>query len=316
VSEAALPPIEGRRDTGLVSYILLLFMGLAWGLMISMQKISIQHGAHPIGLGFWMVLTSTLMLAVPVLLKHRPRRFRKDVFLFCLFCGVVGIGFPSVALAWAAAELPAGIVAITFASMPIFTYALSVLFRVEGAERMRLIGVCIGLSGMLLILLPKQSLPSPSMVPWALLAILACFSMATENFVAGGFRPPNVKSMQLTCGRNAVAVLLLAPVVYFTDTGIPLFEPWGPMQYAATATGLLTATAFTTLLYVIKTSGPTFGSQVSYLITLFGIGWGMILFDERHSGYVWGALVLTIIGLALVQPRKPNNLLVQIQKKL
>ena len=69
-------------------------------------------------------------------------------------------------------------------------------------------------------------------------------------------------------------------------------------------------------MYVINTSGPIFGSQVSYLITLFGMGWGMILFDERHSGYVWGALVLTIIGLALVQPRKPNNLLVQLQKKL
>ncbi|MEQ9491802.1 MAG: DMT family transporter [Alphaproteobacteria bacterium] len=316
MSEVALPPLQGRHNAGLVPYILLLLMGLAWGLMISVQKIAAAAGAHPIGLGFWMVATSTALLAIPVLFRTPPRRFRRDVMIFCVLCGVIGIGFPSVALAWAASELPAGIVAITFTSMPIFTYALSVLFRVEAAERQRLIGVCIGMAGMLLILLPKQSLPTPDMAPWALLAILACFSMATENFLAGGFRPPDVTSMQLTCGRNSVAVILLAPIVYFTDTAIPLFEPWGPMQYAATATGFLTAGAFTTLLYVIKTSGPIFGSQSSYLITLFGMGWGMILFDERHSGYVWAALLLTILGLALVQPRKPINILEKIQSKL
>lgn len=316
MSEATAQQLEGRFHTGLVSYILLLFMGLAWGLMISMQKLSTIHGAHPIGLGFWMVVTSAVILCVPVLIKYPPKRFRMDVFLFCLFCGIVGIGFPSVALAWATAELPAGIVAITFASMPIMTYVMSVVSKVEAAERNRLIGVCVGLIGMLLIILPEQSLPEPSMVPWVLLAILACFGMASENFAAGGFRPPNVKSIQLTCGRNLIAVVLLAPVVYFTDTAIPVFEPWGTMQIAATATGVLTAAAFTTLLYVINTSGPIFGSQVSYLITLFGMGWGMILFDERHSVYVWGALVLTIVGLALVQPRKPVNILEKLSGKL
>jgi len=60
------------------------------------------------------------------------------------------------------------------------------------------------------------------------------------------------------------------------------------------------------LLYVIRTSGPVFASQSAYIITLAGVAWGMVLFGERHSVYIWAALALVLAGSALVTPRVPK----------
>jgi drug/metabolite transporter (DMT)-like permease len=68
---------------------------------------------------------------------------------------------------------------------------------------------------------------------------------------------------------------------------------------------LLSGIAFTILLYVIKTAGPVFASQTAYVITLAGVAWGIILFSESHSIYIWSALALTLMGIGLVRPRQP-----------
>lgn len=53
-----------------------------------------------------------------------------------------------------------------------------------------------------------------------------------------------------------------------------------------------------------RSAGPVFASQTAYVITLAGMFWGILLLGERHSLYVWGALVLMLTGLALVRPRE------------
>ncbi len=288
-----------------LAYALLLFMGMAWGLGLSFSKMAITHGGHPVGLALWQVIVSGGMLLTFGLFRFRPSIPRPSVMGFSLFCGAFGVGYPAIALFWSARYLPAGVVAIAFASMPMFTYLLSMLFRVEHGDRVRWLGVVIGFFAMALLVVPEGALPDPGLAPWVLLALSASVGMSLENCYAGGMRPPGISSVQLSCGRQLGAVFLLAPVALFTDTLLPVFEAWGTVQWAATGTGVLSGLAFTSLLYVIRTSGPVFASQSAYIITLAGVMWGMILFGERHSVYIWGALILTLIGCALVRPRAP-----------
>jgi hypothetical protein len=42
------------------------------------------------------------------------------------------------------------------------------------------------------------------------------------------------------------------------------------------------------------------------VVTGFGVVWSMALLGERYSGLVWAALGLMLVGLALVQPRRPR----------
>ena len=46
-----------------------------------------------------------------------------------------------------------------------------------------------------------------------------------------------------------------------------------------------------------------FAAQTAYVVTLSGVLWGIVIFGEQHSPWIWGALAVMLIGLALVTPR-------------
>jgi drug/metabolite transporter (DMT)-like permease len=296
---------QSRRDSftaHVLPYGLVLFMGLAWGLSVSLSKIAGATGAHPIGLAQWQVTVAALVTMAVCLVTRALPYPRADLIRFGLVCGAVGIAFPAIALFEAAKHLPAGIVAIAFATLPLFTYLMSVAWGLEGRSWRRFLGVVIGLAAMAMILLPQAALPDPDAWPWVVLALVASVSMSFENFFAGAFRPRGVSSFALSFVRQLGAMTLLTPLAVATGTLLPLFEPWGATQWAATGTGLISGIAFSCLLYVIATSGAVFATQSAYVITLAGVGWGMILFAERHSAWVWLALALTLIAVAMVRP--------------
>lgn len=300
------PPIQSLKDK-LLPYCLLFLMGAAWGLVVSLHKIATEAGAHPVGVALWQVCTGGAVLLIITTIIARPKRIRVDVVRFSFVCGFIGTALPSIFLAWAARELPAGVVSIGLTLMPASVYGLAVLMKVEAAETRRLFGLALGLVGVALIVLPDTALPDASKAPFVGLIVIAAICFSIESVYAGGYRPPNVSSMQLTCGRQFAAVAMLIPVALVTNTAIPVFVEWGPMQYAVTAAGFLTAAAFSTWLYVINTSGPIFASQTSYLVTAFGLAWGILLFDERHSLYVWASLLVLMVALTLVRPKAPKS---------
>ncbi len=291
---------------GALSYGLVAFMGIIWGLAVSLSKIAGMAGGHPIGLAQWQVIVAGSMLLIACLVTAKLPPLRLDVARFGLVCGAAGVAFPAMALFTSALHLPAGIVAIAFASMPLFTYLMSVIFRIEEGTARRLSGVLVGMAGMALLILPKGALPEPGMAPWVLLALAASVSMSFENFYAGGYRPAGIGSLQLSCARQWGAALLLTPLALATGSAVPIDAGWGTIQWAATGTGVISGVAYTCLLYVIRTSGPIFATQSSYIITLAGVGWGMLLFGEHHSLYIWVALALILLAIALVKPRTPR----------
>ncbi len=288
-------------------YALLLLMGILWGLALSLAKIGVQAGGHPVGMALWQVSTSSTLLLGLLLVQSKLPVINAAVVRFGLICGSCGVAFPAIALFWCALYLPAGVVAIAFASMPLFTYLLAVMLKIERAQRSRLLGVVIGLIAMAFLVLPESALPAPGLAPWVLLALIASFSMSIENSYAGGYRPPAVGSLELSFVRQASAVILLLPLALFSGTTLPLFDTWCTAQIAATCNGVLSGVAFTILLYVIKTAGPVFASQTAYVITLAGVAWGMILFAETHSIYIWSALALTLFAIGMVRPQQPAS---------
>ncbi|MGI9462975.1 MAG: EamA family transporter, partial [Aestuariivirgaceae bacterium] len=201
------PPLQTKQR--LIGYALLLFMGLIWGLALSVSKLAGLAGGHPGGLALWQVSVAGTMLLVASLISGNAPPVRRDVLKFNFICGATGVAFPAIAVFWAALKLPAGIVAISFASMPLFTYLLSVVFGLERGTVRRLAGVFLGLAAMTLLVAPEGALPAPDLAPWVLLAIAASVSMSIENFTAGGYRPEGVTSLQLSCGRQYGAALIL-----------------------------------------------------------------------------------------------------------
>ncbi len=302
-AESIQEPVSPLGSNRLVAIGLLLFMGIVWGGSLVLAKLAVQHGGHPIGLALWQTVCGGTLLLVLSLAMFRPPKLLPEVVHFNLVCGFTGIAIPALGLFWSAKHLPAGIVAIAFASMPLFTYLLSAILKIERVEIARVTGVAIGLAAVLLLVLPEGSLPAPNLTPWVLLSMVSSVSMSVENVYIAARRPPGLDSVPLSCGRQLAAALFLAPLAFGLNTTIPLFVDWGPLQWAATGTAVASASAYTVLLYVIRTSGAVFASQAAYVITLAGVFWGMLIFGERHSVFIWAALALMMFGLMLTLPR-------------
>jgi drug/metabolite transporter (DMT)-like permease len=108
----------------------------------------------------------------------------------------------------------------------------------------------------------------------------------------------------MTCGMFIAASVMITPVVIATGSFVPLIWPWGQVEWAIVGMGAISAVAYGLFIYLISTAGPVFASQTAYMVTLFGVIWGMVIFGERHSVWIWLSLIAMLIGLALVTPRR------------
>jgi drug/metabolite transporter (DMT)-like permease len=68
--------------------------------------------------------------------------------------------------------------------------------------------------------------------------------------------------------------------------------------------GAITALANALTFILTKSAGAVFASQCSYATTFFGIAWSFVLLQERLDLWAWTALVMVVLGLVIVGPRK------------
>ena len=99
------------------------------------------------------------------------------------------------------------------------------------------------------------------------------------------------------------AALTLAPVLFLSSAFfLPRWPPAGE-EYALLGVATVTVLDYFLFAFLINRAGPVFTSQAAYFVTLAGVGWGMVLFGESHSVWIWLALILALVGAFLVRPR-------------
>ena len=286
----------------LVPWLILLFMGVAWGLSFSLAKIAMEVGGSAYGIVFWQSIISAAIIYV-VSLYREPFRFEIKNALFFIVIALLGAVIPGILFYLAAPHLPAGILAITTALVPIMTYAIAAPMRLEKTSVARFTGVMLGWTAILFLTIPKTSLPDSGAVPWILLACIASACYSGENIILSKFSPKNLGFIRLACGMNIVATVILLPVTMFTNSFIIPHFPLGVLEISILGLGILNAVAYTLFVLTVQLYGPLFASQTGYIVTLSGVMWGILIFEEMHSIWVWVSLLLMIIGLFLVTPR-------------
>ncbi len=61
-----------------------------------------------------------------------------------------------------------------------------------------------------------------------------------------------------------------------------------------------TAVLYVVVYALIQRAGPVFFSTANYIATLLGVGFGILLFGDSHSLWIWAALLLMFTGLFFV----------------
>ena len=168
----------------------------------------------------------------------------------------------------------------------------------------RIGGIGCGFISICLLLIPKTSLPDREAIPWIFVAALAPICHAINNINLTRSNMVTMTPIQIIYVANAFGAVMLLVVVLLTDQFIFPRLPFGLLEWVILASGLINVGAFFAFFTLIKLAGPVFASQAGYLVTIFGVIRGMVIFNEVHSGWVWSALVVMLFGLSLVLPKK------------
>lgn len=99
------------------------------------------------------------------------------------------------------------------------------------------------------------------------------------------------------------ASVLLFPVILLTGTFFLPHWPLGTTEWAITAVAAVTLLDYFFITLLIIWAGPVFTSQAAYIVTLAGVVWGVVIFHDSHSLWIWGAICSLMIGLTFVRPR-------------
>ena len=281
-------------------------MGIVWGLSFSLSKIAVGLGGTPLGLTFWTCLLTGLMLLFYTIIRGQKIRFRLKDLQIILLLAFLGAMLPNMFFYYAAAHVSAGILSITITVVPIATYALSFILKLEAISARRITGVFFGVGAILVLVLPENSLPNKSEVIWIIVACLSSISYALENITLAIRGIDGIGPVRLSCGINLLAALILGIFSYFTDNFMSVPLPVTTLTWTILGISLIGATAYTLFVLTIANSGPLFASQVAFLVTISGVLWGMLIFGETHSSWVWLSLVLMLIGMSLVSPKRKS----------
>ncbi len=284
-------------------WIILLLSGSVWGITFTLAKIMTKAGAHPIGMNLWQATIGAGVLALLLFIKGRKPPVDRHHLVFYFVCSLTGTVIPGTLLFYCSFYLPAGVLSITTATVPILTVVAALLFKIESFLFKRILGVLLGAASIILMAVPETSLPEPGSQIWVLLAVLASLLYCIENIYITLRKPADTDALTILFGMQAVAAIILLPLVLLTDSAVPVYWIWDWRGLVLVCMAFINVFAYGSFIYLITYSGPVFASQMAYVITLAGVFWGMLVLGEMHSTWIWLSLVMMLAGLYLVQPR-------------
>jgi drug/metabolite transporter (DMT)-like permease len=277
-----------------------LFAGLAYSFTFVLNRYVGEAGIPFFAYVFWQALGGGLIVLVICAARRSlpPLDWRhvRTYLVFSLF----GISYPFSILAFVAPKVPIGIIVIGLALIPTLTYGISLAIRTERFVWLRSLGILLALGGVLLMVVPDTSLPSPDMVGWVLLALTAPLSFTVVTVAGEILQPPESDSLATTAGTLITAGLCLIPLMAITGQWWVFDAPFDRADGAVALAILIIAFGWTAFFIVTRLRGAVFWTLSNYFDTLFGIGWGILLYDERHSTWIWAAAAAVLIGLLLV----------------
>ena len=287
-----------------ILFLALCLIGGAWGLSIPLAKVAVSTGHHPIGLIVWEFAIAVGVVGTVSLFRKRGFSLSPARLAFFLVVAVFGTLVPQFVTYRVAAELPAGILAIVIAIIPMFALPMAIALRLDSPEFRRVLGVITGAVAIILLVGPETSLPDPAKVGFVFLALLIPFCYAIEANYVTMRDSEHLDAAHVLLGSAIVGLVLTFPVSLVTQTWISPLNPWGEAEWALVALALLHATAYWGYFWLISAAGGVFASQIGYLVTGTGVLWSIILLGESYSGWIWAALALMMIGIGLVRPRE------------
>lgn len=284
-------------------FAVLILMGMSWGATIPLTKIAVSTGHQPLGLIVWQFLVSIIILGGFVLIRRTRLFMDRQTLLFYAVVALIGTIVPNSASYFAAAQLPAGVMAIIIASVPMFALIIALLMQLERLSMIRIIGVVLGILAIILLVGPDTSLPEPGKAVFVLIALIAPFSYGLEGNYVETQISKNYDPVAVIFCSSILGFFIVIPMAIATGSWVDITAQWGMAEIALIASASIHAFVYVAYIWMVNVSGAVFACQVAYIVTIAGVFYSALFLHESYSGWVWASLVFMICGLVLVQPR-------------
>ena len=123
---------------------------------------------------------------------------------------------------------------------------------------------------------------------------------ATANIYAEWGRPQNVDNVALAAGPMFAAAGGALAVSLIDGSFHPVWEDFAHREMILFGFALATAIAFLMFYLIVALAGAVYLGQVGYIVTLAGVGWGVLFFGESVPVMLWVAIAIVGVGVGLV----------------
>ena len=284
--------------------IILLIVGMSWGLTAPLSKIAVSTGHHYLGLLIWQIIIMILSLGLIQIFRKKKLPLKLNCFWRYVVVALLGTILPNSIMYKAYFHLQSGIMSILVSIVPMIAFLLVLVLQMEKFEIRRFLGVLFGIFAIILIVFPKLDLGYLGEVGWILLALLSPLCYAIEGVWINKIGIAKLDPIEVILGASILGFFILMPIVALNGYWITPYRVWGPAEFAITASSLIHSIIYISYIWLIGKAGVIFASQVSYIYTASGIGFSIILLGEGYSLFVWAAVILMLMGLMMVRPSR------------
>lgn len=294
---------DARSMTG-YEWMLLLVLSILWGGSFFFIGIAVSFFPPFTIVALRLSIAAAVLLGVVYLSGSGLPRDR-SIWLAFLGMGVLNNAIPFTLIVWGQTQIASGLASILNATTPFFTViAAHFLTRDERLTRLRLVGISIGFTGVV-IMIGHEALYGFGENMLGQLAILgAALSYAFAALFGRRFRHLGIKPLVTATGQVIASTVLLVPLALFID------QPWNfPMpgwQVTGAVLGLaLFSTSLAYIIYfrILATAGATNVLLVTLIIPVIAIVLGSTLLGEQLEVKHFIGMGLISIGLLAIDGR-------------
>ncbi len=279
---------------------MLFLIGFAFALTFVFNRLATTNGIPFLAYVFWQALEGSLiLLAACIISGHLPSFSAQDLKIYFI-TGILNVSLPICILSFVAPKVPTGILSLGLMLIPTMIYGLALSLGMDRFTWIRSVGIGLGFAGVLLVILPSASLPSPDLTGWVLIGLLAPVCYALGAIVMGSMGPRSAKSLPLACGLLLASAVTMVLVMLTSGNWWFFNGEFTIGHWALIAAGINQAAIFVLMFEIIKRAGPVFFSTSNYIATVVGVILGMWLFGDSHSLWIWAAMILMFAGLFCV----------------
>jgi drug/metabolite transporter (DMT)-like permease len=288
----------------LLPYLAFAALSLIWGASFLLIKLGVQD-MSPTALVLVRSLSGTVALGVIMAAMRRPLvsadwRARIAPFVIMAFTNAL---LPWAAIAWGEQHISSGLASILNSTTTLWTAIL--IFWVIPSERPSLlnyVGVLIGISGVVLLVLPDIATHG---VSGSVLGVLAVVAAAISYAVAALYQRTKLRGMsvyQQSFGQLAVTSLLALPIAAPSLPSVHL--AWLSLG-AVIALGVGgSGVAYLLYYYTMNTLGAVRATGVTFVVPLTAVFWGVVLLHESLSLPIIAGMVVILAGVVLTNLRR------------